>query len=365
MADSIPGNLDALFVTNPVNIQYISGFTGVAPLERESFLLVTRREVYLFTYPLYRETAELLVIQRQSSSLGTPLRLIILSKENPIQKAVSKIALLGKLKSIGYEEKNLTVYELHKLETETRGIRLTATNDCVEILRETKRADELASIRKAARLTDECLVTLIPFLRPGVTESFIVSAIESFFRNHQAENAFAPIVAFGKNTSLPHYGLSHVSQTKLAKNDIVLIDFGAKVDGYCADMTRMVFAGTPKPEWMSAYEAVLAANTKAIAMLASGERNGATLDAAAREVIAETNLPFYPHSLGHGVGLAVHERPRLTVAHAQQLTPNMAVTIEPGVYIPGAFGIRIEDLILVKKIKIDILSLSDKALLIV
>lgn len=365
MTVSIPGSLDALFITNPVNIQYISGFIGVAPLERESFLLVTRREVHLFTYPLYRETAELLVKENPSSVLGTPLRLTVLNKEKPIQKAVSEITAKSSLKSIGYEEKNLTVYELHKLETAMRGIRLTATNDSVETLRETKRTDELNYIREAAKLTDECFNELIPILRPGVSESFVVLAIESFFRKRGAESAFDPIVAFGKNTSLPHYGLSHVSQTKLSKNDIVLIDFGAKIHGYCADMTRMVFVGSPKPEWVNAYGAVLAANTKAITMLTSGERNGATLDAAAREIIAESGFPVYPHSLGHGVGLAVHERPRLTVAHAQLLTPDMAVTIEPGVYIPGSFGIRIEDLVHIKKTGIGIFSKSGKELLIV
>lgn len=364
MTDIIPEEHDAIFVTNPVNIQYLSGFTGVAPMERESFLLVTRREVRLFTYPLYRETAELLVKKSPSSVLGTPLRLTVLSKENPIQKAVSETAAKQNLKSIGYEEKNLTVYELHKLEAELRGIRLTATNDRVEQLREIKQIHELRFIRDAAKRTDECFSMLIPLLRPGVTESFVVSAIESFFRDHQAENAFSPIVAFGKNTSLPHYGLSHVSQAKLAKNDIVLIDFGAKMHGYCADMTRMVFVGSPKSEWVNAYEAVLAANTKAITMLNTGERNGATLDAAAREIIAEANLPVYPHSLGHGVGLAVHERPRLTVAQAQVLTPNMTVTIEPGVYIPGSFGIRIEDLVFINNDSITIVSQSPKELIV-
>ncbi len=357
--------IDGLFVTNPTNIRYLTGFIGAAPTERESFVLVTNNAVHLFTYGLYREAAEVLVKKQPLSAIGAPLSLVFLGKDLPIVTALKTVAESCSLTRIGIEEKNCTVYELERFRDKIPDVTFVPAGDRVESLRIHKRHDETALIRSAAELTDACFAQIIPAIRPGVTEATLVSHIESFFRHHGAENAFAPIVAFGKNTALPHYGVSHISQTKLREHDLILLDFGAKVGGYAADMTRMVFVGTPKPEWLAAYSAVLAANHKALTLLADGERNGATLDAAAREVIAEANFPVYPHSLGHGVGLDVHESPRLTVARSASLAPDMVVTVQPGTYIAGEFGIRIEDLVLITHHGITLLSHSAKELLIV
>jgi len=362
MLDTLLDGIDGLFVTNPTNIRYLTGFIGVAPGERESFALLTRDSTHLFTYALYRETAEALVKSTPVSATGTPLTYVELSKEHTITKALSHIATSLRLSRIGCEEKNMTVYELRTFTDKVPDSSFIPTTDRVETLRKYKKPQELRAIRKAAKLTDECFMHTKKLLIPGITESAVVAAIESYFRSNGAENAFAPIVAFGTNTALPHYGVSHVSGKALATNDIVLLDFGAKVDGYCADMTRMVFIGQPKPEWMSAYSAVLRANEKALTMLANGERNGATLDASAREVVAESHLSVYPHSLGHGVGLDVHESPRLTVFREETLESGMVVTVEPGTYVTGSFGIRIEDLVLIEKDTIDVLSQSPKEL---
>lgn len=360
MLESLLQGLDGLFISNPTNIRYLTGFIGVAPGERESFALVTRSATYLFTYALYHETAETLVRSHPVSVTGAPLTFIELNKEHSITKALSQITSSLPLPRIGFEEKTMTVYELRTLTDKVTGSTFIPTTDRVEMHRRHKKPVEQQAIRKAAQLTDDCFLHIKNLLVPGVTESAIVAAIESYFRTHGAENAFAPIVAFGTNTALPHYGLSHVSAKKLEKNDIVLLDYGAKVDGLCADMTRMVFMGVPKPEWIAAYSAVLSANEKALAMLSVGEQNGATLDAAARKIVTEANLPVYPHSLGHGVGLDVHESPRLTVSREEILEPKMIVTVEPGIYIPGSFGIRIEDLVLIQNDGIEILSASPK-----
>lgn len=352
--------IDGLFVTNPTNIRYLTGFIGAAPTERESFVLVTNHAVYLFTYGLYREAAEALAKKHPLSATGAPLSLVFLDKDLPIAIALKTLVESRSLTRIGFEEKNCTVYELGRFRDHMPDVTFIPSGDRVESLRLHKRDEETALIRSAAKLTDACFAEIIPAIQPGVTEAILVSHIESFFRRHGAENAFAPIVAFGKNTALPHYGVSHVSQTKLREHDLVLLDFGAKVEGYAADMTRMVFVGTPKPEWLAAYTAVLAANQKALALLADGERNGATLDAAAREIIAEANFPVYPHSLGHGVGLDVHESPRLTVARSALLEPDMVVTVEPGTYIAGEFGIRVEDLVLIQTNTTTLLSHSPK-----
>lgn len=364
MLDSLLKGLDGLFVTNPTNIRYLTGFTGVAPGERESFVLLTRDTTYLFSYALYRETAEALVRNCPVSVTGAPLTFVELNKERTITKALSHIASSLPLTRIGFEEKNITVYELRTMRDKVSEGDFIPTTDRIETSRKCKNPEELRNIQKATKLTDDCYIHIKNLLIPGVTESAIVTAIETYFRSHGAENAFAPIVAFGTNTALPHYGLSHVSVKPLRKNDLVLVDFGAKVEGYCADMTRMVFIGHPKPEWITAYSAVLGANEKALTMLANGERSGATVDAAAREIVAEANLPVYPHSLGHGVGMDVHESPRLTVFREETLKPGMVVTVEPGAYIAGSFGIRIEDLLLIQKDAIKILSHSPKEMLI-
>lgn len=360
MHPTLLDGIDGLFVTNPTNIRYLTGFAGAAPTERESFVFITNDAVYLFTYGLYREAAETLVNEHPLTALNIPLSLVLLGKDAPITTALGTLVGSLSLTRIGFEEKSCTVYELARFRDKMPEIAFVPAGDRVESLRLHKRAEELTLIRTAADLTDACFAELLPAIRPGITESMLVSHIESFFRLRGAEIAFAPIVAFGKNTALPHYGISHISNTTLAQNDILLLDFGAKVRGYAADMTRMVFVGKPKSEWINAYTTVVRANTKALALLADGERNGATLDAAAREVIAEANFPVYPHSLGHGVGLDVHESPRLTVAREEILTPGMVVTVEPGIYLAGSFGIRVEDLVLIGSTATTLLSNTPK-----
>ncbi len=245
-----------------------------------------------------------------------------------------------------------------------------------------KREDEIENIRQAANLTDQCFDFILGKLKPGVTETEIAWQIEFFLRGSgsdlrkrtvptpPATLAFSPIVAFGENTSQPHYnpnftrpGLAMQGQA-LRKNDLVLLDFGARVNGYCADMTRVVFIGKPKDEWIKAYNVVLNAQQKALDLLKDGVRSGATLDAAAKEVISESDLPPYPHGLGHNVGLDIHEAPRLSVKKDANLLPGMVFSIEPGVYIEGQYGIRIEDLVLLKQDGIEILSQSSKKIMI-
>lgn len=351
--DALKG-LDALFVTTPANVRYLTGFTGVEPAEREAYVLLTRDSTYLFTTHLYMEHA---------ATLPAKPTCIGLSHDLPISKALQRIADERRIRTIGFEDGNLTVAELSRLSAVLSGVSLTPAGCRIEELRMIKREDELKNIRLASDITDQCFSFILKRIRPGVTEGKLAWEIESFFKARAGNNAFSPIVAFNEHSSMPHYMAR--GNNPLRKGSLVLLDFGAKVNGYAADMTRMVFLGTPKPEWAHAYAAVLAANGKAISMLKDGIRNGATLDAAAREVIAEAGLPVYPHSLGHAVGLEIHEAPRLTVHKEAMLSPGMAVTVEPGTYLEGRFGIRIEDLVAVKKNSIELLSKSPKTLTVV
>ncbi len=328
-------SLDALLITNATNIRYLTGFVGAE--DRDAYVLLTKNKTYFFTNSLYMEQAKKL----------SPIQI---SRDYPITQALQDI----KIETLEFEEHDLTVAEFNKF---SKLFTMIPTQGNIEKLRQIKKADELAHIKKTCVITDTCFDFIIKKLKPGATESEIAWDIETFFRKNNAQSAFSPIVAFGKNSSMPHY---QPKNAVLKNNDIVLLDFGAKYQGYCADMTRMVFVGTPKDEWVVAYNTVLQAQNKALELLREGTRSGATLDAAAKEVIAEAGLPPYSHSLGHNVGLDIHEGPRLTVKKDETLLPGMVFSIEPGVYIEGQYGIRIEDLVLLKEDGIEVLSKSKK-----
>ncbi len=340
---------DALLVTNPSNILYLTGFVGVSPTEREAYVLKTHEKTYLFTNRLYKEKA---------SSLSAAF--VEISRESPFSAALAAVCTKERIRTLGFEDINLTVAELTKLKESLKDVTLMPSRDAIETLRMTKRNDELASIKLAASVTDQCFAFITKRIRPGTSEARLAWEIEAFLRARGGALAFTPIVAFNEHSSQPHY--HEMSNNPLRKNSLVLLDFGARVNGYCADMTRVVFLGQPKPEWTKAYETTLAANEQAITLMKDGERHGATLDAAAQEIIAEAGLPPYPHSLGHAVGLEIHEAPRLSLKKDELLKPNMAVTVEPGTYIDGEYGIRIEDLVLVKHKGIEVLSKSRKEL---
>jgi Xaa-Pro aminopeptidase len=348
MQEEVLKNINALLITNPTNIRYLTGFVGVE--NRDAYCLQTKDETYLFTYDLYREEAK-----------KVKATFVEISRENPISRELAKLAAKLRIKKLGFEDANLTVAELAKLRKELSGVKLVPTRDRIEAMRMIKRPDEIENIRLAANVTDQCFSYIIKRIRPGVTEGRLAWEIESFLKMKAGDVAFSPVVAFNENSSQPHYHKR--GNNPLQKNSLILLDFGARVNGYCADMTRVVFFGTPKPEWIKAYNAVLTANERALELLKGGERNGATLDAAAKEVIAETDLPPYPQSLGHAVGLAIHESPRLTVKKKETLKPNMVVTVEPAVYIEGSYGVRIEDLVLLKENNIDTLSKSPKEII--
>lgn len=365
-------NIDALLITNPTNIRYLSGFKGTTDNERGVYLLLTKDRYYLFTDSLYLEQAKHLA--------KNFLKIQEISAKDPLIKRLNQFVAQLKLKKIGFEENDLKVLEFRKLSKQLKGIRLVPTENRVEKLRMIKSAYEIENIRAAAKLTDECFSMIIKKIKPGVTEKEIAWEIEVFFRTHGAGLAFSPIVAFGKNSSQPHYSFSGPGLARqglaLGKNDIALFDFGARVNGYCADITRIVFVGKPKSEWLRAYNAVLSAQTAAINRLKSrfhvsiheskqAEVSGAALDKIAKKIIQKAGFTPYFHSLGHNVGLDIHEIPRLTAKKDAILKPGMVFSVEPGIYLEGKFGIRIEDLVLLTNYGLEILSQSTKEITII
>ncbi len=368
-------DLNGLLITNPTNIRYLTGFVGMAPEEREAFALLIKSKIYLFVTPLYKEAARKLSNNPINQFPNNPIKILEVSREHPIAKELAALTQKLSIKKVGFEETDLTVSEYQKLKQTLKGVTLVPTKDRIEKLRMIKRSDEIASIKSACKVTDQCFDDILGKLKPGITEAEIAWEIQTFFRNNNAETAFSPIVAFNKNSSQPHY-LS-TNHEPLTMNSLVLLDFGARVNGYCSDMTRVIFVGKPSDEQKRAYQTVLEAQTRVVDAIQQYYDNtyhhskqpqqllsGASLDRFARTIIKKAGFPPCPHSLGHNVGLDIHEGPRLSDKKEETLLPGMIFSIEPGVYVEGQYGIRIEDLVRLKKDGIEILTKSSKEIII-
>jgi Xaa-Pro aminopeptidase len=329
-------SLDAVLISSLPNLIYLTNFSGFTTEDRDAFLLITQKKQFLFTHSLYKEAAAKYMKQ---------FTLVPMTRENPISESIQKIVTTEKIKTLAYEENDLTVGEYHALLTYIDKKILTP-QAFVEKLRETKTSQEIAAIQSACELGDKTFNALLDKIKPGMTEKELAVAFEYLLKKEGADTSFRTITAFGANASLPH----HVpTDQKLIKDEFVLMDFGARYNNYCSDMTRTVCFGKPSREMQRVYEAVYDAQQKAIDFLekkvAKGENvTGADVDNIAREHIVAKGFPTIPHSLGHGIGLEVHEQPSLSPSAKSALTNGMVFSIEPGIYLPGKLGVRIEDL---------------------
>lgn len=329
-------NLDALFVSTQNNVLYLTGFSGLAPNEREGFLMITPENAYLLTFPTYFG-----LFKRRNKNIKS----LCITPEKKLTDILNEIISDENIKNIGYESENLTLSEFNSLTSNVKK-RWVSTTKIIENLRIIKTADELKKIRKAADITDKTFHDILKIIREGITEKDLSVELEYLLKKNGDEIAFPPIVAFGKNASIPHYMPS--SLVKLRNRNPVLMDFGAKYEGYCADMTRVVFFGQPDKEIRRVYEIVHGAQIKAIEILKAG-LTGHSVDIAARNYIKSEGFNPYPHGLGHGVGLDIHEDPRLKINNNNILPIDSVVTVEPGIYIPDKIGIRIEDMVILKE----------------
>lgn len=352
MNEEYLNDIDAVLVSNQTNVRYLSGFIPVETGHREAQLLLTATHTYIFTNMLYAEKARELTATRKHWIVK------IMEPGKPLPVLLQEVIAAENIQTIAFEEQEITVADYNRLQAKAAHITWVPAKPDIEQKRKIKRRDELAYIRQACTLTDECFTYIRAALHPGVSETFIAWQIEKYFRERNAELAFAPIVAFGKNASQPHY--SPRPECKLKEDTAVLLDFGARIHGYCADMTRVVFIGTPSDTVANAYNATLAAQEKVLTLLSNGERSGATLDKAAKNEIRKRNFPVYPHSLGHNIGLDIHEGPRLTEVYDETLQEGMIFSVEPGTYAAGEYGIRIEDVVRVSALGIEILSMAPK-----
>ncbi len=340
--------VDALLITHLPDVRYLCGFTGSA-----GALALSLADARLFTDGRYRQ-------QAQDEALGTTV--VIDSRPAGIAAA---IWLNERAERCLFDAAHVTVADLEHmrevLKPKDRRRFFQASTGLMANLREVKDAAEIEAMRSAAslgcRLFDDVLNSVVP----GARESEIALRLEQGARRGGADGmSFETIVASGVRSALPH---GRATAAKLPRGGFVTLDFGVSLNGYCSDMTRTVHLGRPKPEARSVYDFVLEAQLAAVATVRAGVAASA-VDDAARSVLRRAGLgDYFIHSTGHGVGLEIHEGPRIAMKSTSRLTAGMVITIEPGVYLPGRFGVRIEDTILVTKTGGEILTPTTKALI--
>lgn len=342
--------VDAILISHPANRHYVSGFPDEdhAPDETSGILLVSGKEATLFVSPTNLPWAK-------ASASPT---VEVVGWRRPWQDFVGKHLQDQGYRRVAFEDRALIVADYNGIMSAATGVDLVPAGTAVHRLREVKDADEIARIRRAAEITDQALQRVLSELKAGTTEKELVWMLESTMRDLGADGpAFSTGVGAGPHGARPHHS---ATDRPIAEGEPIVIDMGAKVDGYCADLTRTVVLGEPTELFRERYNLVLTAQQAALDAIRPGI-SGKEADAAARDVIeaAGAGEAFF-HGLGHGVGLLIHEAPSLGQSSEDTLQAGQIVTIEPGVYFDDWGGIRIEDLAVVTESGIEILSNSPK-----
>lgn len=319
--------LEALFISSGLNRRYVSGFTG-----SNGFLYLSRNRSLFLTDFRYVEQAGAECPGWEVMDYGKE-GLVSCLNEAMKQEGAGKV---------GFENRDMTVFDYQRFKAEL-SCSLEPMEDMVERLREVKDAGELAAIRQAAAIGDRAFTHILDYLKPGVSERDIALELEHFMKRQGASGlSFDTIAASGKRSSLPH---AQPTDKKLAAGDFLTLDFGCVYGGYCSDMTRTVVIGKASEKQRTVYSTVLKAQTEALGALKAG-LTGREVDKVARDIIAAAGYgDCFGHGLGHSLGLAIHENPRVSYNSDALLIEDMMVTIEPGIYIPDFGGVRIEDLV--------------------
>ena len=341
--------VEALLVATQPDLRYLTGFTGSA-----GALAFRRGGLCLFTDGRYAE-------QARAEAKGVPVRI---EKRSAALAATEWMHQHG-VRRCGFDATTTTVAGLETLRMglpgrDRRGF-FVALSGPIARQREVKDAEEIAVMRRAAAIGDEMFAIMLHRLEPGRSEQEMADVLASEARRLGAEGmSFETIVASGERSAMPH---GRASGAKLPKRGFVTLDFGVIFGGYCSDMTRTVSLGRPDPEHADVYHSVLEAQKKALDAVAPGV-SASTVDSAARGVLERDGLAeYFTHSTGHGLGMEVHEGPRIAARQEQVLTRGMIITIEPGVYVSGRFGVRIEDMVLLSNSGGEVLTHSTKALI--
>ena len=342
----IDAKLDALVITGPANWYYLTGFTG-----ESGALVVSRKETTLITDGRF-------LVQGRTETSGVRIR----QQKGSLFDSAGEFVKHSRCARVGFDPTQITVEQLHTLQkTAGAKARWFPAAGMPERLRMRKDRAELAQMRRAALLASEVVQSGIKLLRPGIREFEVGAEIEYQMRKRGASGpAFETIVAFGERAALPH---ARPTAKRLRKNELVVLDLGVILGHYCSDITRTVYVGQAFKRIRTWYQAVLEAQTAAIAAVRSGAACG-DVDGAARQVLAGYHLDhLFVHSTGHGLGLEVHEDPRVARGQKKRLEPGNVITIEPGVYSAGVGGIRIEDDVAVHASRTEVLTRASRDLI--
>lgn len=321
--------LDAFLIQERMDQFWLTGFTG-----ESGQVLVSPASVVLLTDGRFDETAD----------VEAPWARKVLRKKRGPEETAKEIKR-SELSKIGFEPSHMTVGWYAELTKLLKPARLVSASGLINAMRQTKDAAEVAAVRNAIRIAETAFTDLQGWLRPGMTEQYVAGRLEFEMRQLGAQGpAFAPIVASGPTASLPHY---ESGAREIAADAGLLIDWGARAGWYVSDLTRTIWPGSIPAKLGKVYEVVREAHDRAIEAVMPGMK-ASKLDRVARDIIHKAGFgKQFSHSLGHGIGLAVHESPRLAQKSDDVLRPGMIVTIEPGIYLPGVGGVRLEDDVLV------------------
>jgi Xaa-Pro aminopeptidase len=333
-AELAGAGIDALLVTKLQNVRYLTGFTGSAGI-----LLVSGSQALFVTDGRYAERSN--DEMRAAGVVGVDIE-IGLTASAQRESLVAAVPVGSRL---GLEAHHVTWAAQQEYERAFEGVQLVAAAPLVEELRRVKDAGEIDRIRRACAIADDAFQSILPKLGEGITERDFAIALEFAMRERGASgNSFDPIIASGPNGSKPH---AVPSDRVIGRNELVVCDFGCVVDGYCSDMTRTVSVGDPGDDARRLYDVVLASQQAGRARVAV-DVECAAVDRASRDVIANAGwAEAFSHGTGHGVGLEIHEAPRVASTASDTLRAGDVVTVEPGVYLPGVGGVRIEDTVVV------------------
>ena len=337
--------LDFLLIDSLANRYYLTGFTGSAgvvlvPSQGATLLLVDSR----YSLQAKRQTSDLKVIEFAN-----------FFKENLVE-----FAKMHGGARIGFESIEISHDKLQKLKKFGRGLRWLPTKGLVEELREVKTADEVKKVKKALKISDTAFEEVKKLIKPGKTEKEIAFRLEVILKELGADkSAWEPmIIASGKNSALPHHGHS---KTKIKKGDMIQLDFGCVLTGYHTDTSRVVFVGTPNRRQVEIYDLVLRAQMLGISLVKDGVETG-WVDQQVKEWLRPQTTGVFKHGVGHGGGLEIHEKPTLYVGNKEKLKSGQVITIEPGIYLEGWGGVRLEDMVLVTEDGVELLTKAPKAL---
>lgn len=355
-------NIDGVFISKKANITYLTGFDFLAEEEREAFLFITHNSQYVITSPLYKEDVQQYVPEFKILdfvSYGKPFWEFIdqvLQKES---KEISQVLHQEHVYRLGFETTDITFSEYTKLQK----LQATLVPVIIDSIREIKTSQEIEKIHEACKIGDSTFDEVLKYIKPGMTEKQVAYLLEDSIRKQLSQPAFTSIVAFGKGASVPHHTLT---DTKLRKKDNILLDFGAVYKSYRSDMSRTFFLGTPTSQEANVYQIVHDSQEQAFSYITTHHTplSGKELDLVARNYITRHDFPEYPHSLGHSVGVRIHDGFALSPNSNFLIEENMVFSVEPGIYLPGNFGVRIEDIVTIQDGEMNLLTHSPRELIV-